>query len=163
MSPLLWVLVLNDILVTLERDGVKVVAYADDVAILISGKFLDTLSDLAGRAIRKLDVWAREKGLNVNPGKTEMVLFTNSNNIRNFKNPRLKGERIELKAHAKYLGVILDSKLLWKLNVEDRIIKANKAFYTCNRLFGRKWGLKPNVTKWVWFIHFPFSVNDFIY
>jgi len=38
-SPLLWVIVFNKLLSLLEEAGTKVVAYADDVVILLQGKF----------------------------------------------------------------------------------------------------------------------------
>jgi len=43
LSPLLWVLVVNKPLSLLEEAGTKVVAYADDVVILLQGKFPQTL------------------------------------------------------------------------------------------------------------------------
>ena len=51
LSPLLWLLVVDEILVKLERKGVTVIAYADDIAILVTGKFLDTLSELIESAL----------------------------------------------------------------------------------------------------------------
>ena len=44
ISPLLWVIVLNEALQQLEKFGVKIIAYADDVVLLTTGKFLPTLS-----------------------------------------------------------------------------------------------------------------------
>ena len=75
ISPL-WNLVINEILSSIEGTGVKVVAYADDVVLLIGGKFLQAISDLMELDLAKLSTWARRNGLGVNPSKTELVLFT---------------------------------------------------------------------------------------
>lgn len=42
----------------------------------------------------------------------------------NFATPELVGKQLRLKAHAKYIGVILDWKLQWKANTEDRVQKS---------------------------------------
>lgn len=52
--PLIWVIALDDILKELENEGVKVVAYADDIVILTSGEFLNVISEVAERALRKV-------------------------------------------------------------------------------------------------------------
>jgi len=43
LPPLLWVIVVNKLLSLLEESGTKVVDYADDVVILLQGKFHQTL------------------------------------------------------------------------------------------------------------------------
>jgi len=39
LSPLLWNIAVNKLLCYMEGGGCKVLAYADDVAIIFSGKF----------------------------------------------------------------------------------------------------------------------------
>jgi len=46
LSPLLWNIAVNKLLRILEGGGGKVVAYADDVAIIFNGKYPQTLCDL---------------------------------------------------------------------------------------------------------------------
>ena len=50
---------------------------------------------------------------------------------------------------AKYLGVIFDPQLSWKLNVEERIRKSQAAFFTCRKLFSAKWGVSPKLIFWI--------------
>jgi hypothetical protein len=58
--------------------------FADDVVILISGKFLSTICDLMQRALNFVQNWCGEIGLNVNADKTSMVLFTKRRNLEGF-------------------------------------------------------------------------------
>ena len=58
----------------LESRGFKVVAYADDVVILIGGKFLSALGELTESALGILSSWATNCGLGLNPNKTDFVL-----------------------------------------------------------------------------------------
>ena len=150
ISPLLWLLVIDSVLVELDKRGVKVVAYADDVVILVSGMFLDIISDIMTNALNSLSVWPTHSGIGVNPSKTELVLFTRKTKIPAFRLPRLQGCELPLSDRAKYLGIILDAKLSWNLNIEHRVKKATVAFYTCRKMFGSKWGLSPKMVLWMY-------------
>jgi len=141
LSPLLWVLVVNKLLSLLEEAGTKVVAYADDVDILLQGKFPQTLCNLMETALSILSRWTAVCGLGVNPEKTELVLFTRKYKIPNLILPKLHQMRLTLSNQAKYLGVILDKKLLWT----DNIRKAAVAFFACKKAIGRKWGFSPMI------------------
>ena len=150
ISPLLWLLVVDELLINLEREGANVIGYADDLAILVRGKFPDILSELISNFLYSAKRWAASKGLGVNADKTELVLFTKRYKIPNFALPKLDGKEIPLSSEAKYLGVILDKKLNWKSNIEMRRKKALIAWYTCNKCLGNKWGLKPSIIKWIY-------------
>nr|XP_044248538.1 uncharacterized protein LOC123002436 [Drosophila takahashii] len=92
-----------------KEAGTKVVVYADDVVILMQGKFPQTLCNLM-----------------------ETALSTLSSN------------------QAKYLGVILDKKLLWAENIADRTRKAAIALFACKKAIGRKWGFSPVIVHWLY-------------
>lgn len=76
LSPLLWQLSVNVILRQFKNRISEIEAYVDDVVILISGKFLSTITNVIQIALTQSSVWAVEKGLGENPVKTERVLFT---------------------------------------------------------------------------------------
>jgi len=92
-----------------------VIAYADDVAIAFTGKFPQTLCDRMTNTLRTLSIWSTKCGLGVNPTKTELVLFTNKYKPPTLSPPKLCGETLKFSDHAKYLGLILDRKLNWKV------------------------------------------------
>lgn len=150
ISPLLWLMVISRILRKLRNKGVRIVAYADDVAVLVTGKDLQTISDLMKAYLREITEWAEENGLGVNPEKTVLVLFTRRYKIPSFRPPKVRGQTLTLSQEAKYLGVILDAKLSWKRNVEERMKKGVNAFYICRKMFGRKWGLQPKLIHWLY-------------
>ena len=150
LSPLLWLLVVDTILSQLTQDGTKVIAYADDIVVIVTGKYPDILSDLLTNSLKILADWCDYSGLGVNPSKTELVMFTRKHKIPLFKPPTLNGVELLPKDKAKYLGLILDRKLHWKLNLEDRCRKACVAFYTCKRMFGKSWGLDSRIILWLY-------------
>jgi len=67
--------VVNKVLSLLEDAGTKVVAYADDVVILLQGKFPQTLGNLMEAALSDLSRWTADCGLGVNSEKTEIHMY----------------------------------------------------------------------------------------
>ena len=51
---------------------------------------------------------------------------------------------------AKYLGVILDSRLTWKKHVDIKVRTAHCLLWVCSRAYGETWGLRPRVTYWLY-------------
>jgi len=72
----------------------------------------------------KVQRWCERHDLSVNPTKTEMVLFTRKRESKNFRAPRFFGKELSLSHQVKYLGVILDSKLIWKPYLDPKCNKA---------------------------------------
>jgi hypothetical protein len=50
----------------------------------------------------------------------------------------------------KYLGVILDSKLNWNQHLQKIIRKVQTSFVVVRRMYGKRWGLRPNVVHWLY-------------
>ena len=105
ISPLLWLLVVNDLLRKMENKGVTVIGYADDIIIIARGSCINTIRDLIEGALKLVSSWTRENGLGVNASKTELVLFTRRYKIPEFRLPKLEGETLSISNQAKFLGV----------------------------------------------------------
>ena len=150
LSPLLWIICLDELLTELKQKRIKVTAYADDVVILVTGKFPSTLGELTENAMNIVTRWTTQNGLSINPNKTDLVLFTRRRIIRDLVIPKVNGIELKLSTDAKYLGVILDSKMNWKRNTEERTKKATNAMYACRRMFGNRWGLQPYIVNWMY-------------
>jgi len=72
--PLLWCLVMNELLVGLRKAGFLVFGYADDVAIVAKGNFLSNLKECIDDTFRI--IWCKIKDPTVNPFKTKTMIFT---------------------------------------------------------------------------------------
>ena len=75
-SPLLWNLVVDELIRILNEMGYLTIRYADDIVILVKGKFEKVLPDILERGLEIVRQWCMEKSLRVNPTKTEIVIFT---------------------------------------------------------------------------------------
>lgn len=149
LSPLLWNLVVDDLIRMLNSSGVYAQGYADDVAILVAGKFNNTVTDLMNDALRLVDQWCQEVGLSVNPDKVVVVPFTRRRNLTGIGPFRLQGTGVELQKKVKYLGVTLDQTLHWGPHLQKVIDRGKWSLMTCRRLVGGTWGLKPMLLHWL--------------
>ncbi|XP_036138900.1 uncharacterized protein LOC118644432 [Monomorium pharaonis] len=150
LSPLLWCLVADSLLGTLNERGILTLGYADDLAILVRGPFLETLLELTQGALEVVEEWCGRTGLSVNPLKTGLVVFTRKYKVGPVEGPVLGGTRLVPTGTAKYLGVILDRKLAWREHLENRCKSVCSYFWICRRTFGQTWGLKPRIVHWIY-------------
>jgi len=150
LSPLLWCLVVNDLITRLSGCGVFIQGYADDICLLAVGKFPNTVSGLMQWALSTVEIWCNEVGLSVNPDKTGLVAFTRKKKLQGFFEPQLFGVKLCLSRSVKYLGVILDSWLTWRQHLEVKVRKAQNLLCACKRACGIGWGLRPKVVHWLY-------------
>jgi hypothetical protein len=80
LSPLLWSLVMDDLLWALNNSDYYTVGYADGIAILINGKFPQTVSEVLQTALRTVQQWCERTTLSINPNKTVVIPFTRRRN-----------------------------------------------------------------------------------
>ena len=150
LSPLLWNLVVDNLLCTLNSQNFYTIGYADDITILISGKFEGVVCNLMQTALKLVEKWCNEHALSVNPHKTELVLFTKKRKIGKIKQPILFHTPIPFSDKVKYLGIILDKTLNWSKHLEYKTNKACITYWQCRRAVGRTWGLSPRAVLWLY-------------
>ena len=134
---MVWSLVIDSLLVELDREGFEVVGYADDIAILVRGKFDSVISDRMQTALNVVWNWCLRNGLGVNPSKTVLIPCTKKRSLR-ITRPLLGNQLLEFQDQVKCLGVILDSKLTFSSHVQKVIAKATNSFMACKSIMCRK-------------------------
>jgi hypothetical protein len=148
LSPLLWSLIVDELIGGLNGNGYYTLGYAGDTAILIRRKFPNTVSELLQEALSMVQQWCVRTQLSINPQKMVTVPFTRKRDLRGLlKEPTLSGHTLQLTTKVKYLGLILDKGLAWKAQLKNVMKKASRAFWICKGTFGKTWGLKP------WVVH----------
>lgn len=166
ISPLEWILVMDTLLELISAPvtntnqlmrggGARAVGYADDLAMYFEGFDKQTVISNINATLARLNGWCYEKGLNVNPLKTEMLVFSNKTDkgyeklLENFS-ARMNGEEILPKSRVKYLGVHFDRRLHFDYHFDTKCKAANKALFAAKAMVSRNWGLTPKRTKWVY-------------
>lgn len=144
LSPLLWTLVVDELLNLLEANDINAIGYADDIAIYVTGPFEDTVRSLMENALRTTKNWCSAVGLTVNPTKTTLVPFTRKTKL-NGEPFCFEGVEIPYSTHSKYLGVTLDTRLNWKEHLDCLYNKAIRALWASSSYCNRNWGIKPKL------------------
>lgn len=151
LSPLLWSMVIDELIKELCKFGFKVVAYADDVAIAVKGKFIETLCERMKMAMRIVERWCQRTGLLVNPIKTTLVNFTNKRNQVELMKPiKIFGTEIRRQSEFKYLGIILDEKLNFTQHIQGICTRALRSLWATRAMVRRNWGINPKMMLWLY-------------
>lgn len=149
LSPLLWSLVVDELLLKLANDNIWVQGYADDIVIMVKGIDAGTICDLMQSALKKTYEWCREVELRINPEKTIAVPFTRKKKYT-LKTLRYEGKEITIEKEATYLGIILDKELRWHKHQQKVMNKAKKAVMICSRLGSGRWGCQSKIMLWMY-------------
>ena len=150
LSPLIWNLIMDELLTQFRDRTVKAVGYADDVMLLVSGPCIETLRTHMEGALEKVLTWGDENGLTFNPSKTQCVLFRNGTNCLKMKPLKMRGTTLELEKSLKYLGVTFTQRLFWTKHVAQQLIKCRKILHMARKMVGKTWGLTPSKILWIY-------------
>lgn len=137
LGPTLWNILYDDIMTTTDWEGVKIICYADDLAVSITANNPEELIFLANETLKDIDRWMKENKLKVAPEKTEAIILNNRRKVENISF-KLGGARVKPVQQVTYLGMVLDRGLKMGTHVKHVCEKGKK---TLRALCG----LLPNV------------------
>ena len=151
-SAKFWIIAFNEAIEILNTHGVHGNGFADDCVALIGGENLDQIMSQMQKVVTKLEPWGTKYGLVFNPSKTEVIIFSKAQRIeRRAPNRLIVGsQNINFTTQAKYLGVILDNKLLWSKYIDHATKRAKQFIFTLKKAVSKKWGPKPKYMKWAY-------------
>jgi hypothetical protein len=124
LGPLLYLVYCNDMNISVQA---KLVLYADDSIIIVSGKDQSIISETLAIELDACNRWLIENKLALHPGKCEAILFCSKRKGKRVKDFSVKYNDHVIEGHlnVKYLGSIIDQSLSGKDNVSSIIRKAN--------------------------------------
>ena len=138
-----------DTLLALFNDGpVEAKGFADDLSLTVCGPDPGTLVQIMQHAMNRAVEWGHEHGLSFSQVKTEAVVFNRKRNPPPFRPLMLHGIPIRYVTSARYLGVILDSRLTFAEHVRIQCRKGIRFFMALKGAIGQLWGPSPCAMKW---------------
>lgn len=110
LGPTLWNVSYDSVLKLKVSRQVMLVAYADDLAILASGKTAEDIGRITGQAIEKIKDWMGIRGLELATEKSEAVVLVGRYRLKEIT-IKTENEEIRTTENIKYLGVVLDRNM----------------------------------------------------
>lgn len=138
LGPTLWNVLFDDLLRIILPPGVEVVAYANDLAVLVSAIAVLDLEAATGTTIWQIREWMVTRGLSLAPHKSEAIMFSGRRSA-DLPEIEVEGHRLTLNRGIKYLGVTLDWNLTFSSHVRT---VAERAAAAAAKAVGR---LMPNI------------------
>lgn len=146
VGPLLWNLTYDRILRLQLPAGAEMLGFADDTMVIVSAKSVAELEAKANTTLQLVFEEISELGLTLSVNKTEAMLFTNKYKYDK-PNLRLAGQTLELKSQMKYLGMVVERRLLFKSHLIGAAAKAEKVANSLGRLMPNIGGPKQSRRK----------------
>ena len=118
VSPVLFSLLLSKVL-TGKGNGNRY-GYADDIAVRAFGETLEQVLSNAERLANELAEEVKELGLEIEPTKTEAIVFRRSKAPIPQGELTVQGRVVKTSKNVRYLGVHLDDKMTFRKHIETR-------------------------------------------
>lgn len=123
-GPILYILMTRDVTTCIHNTGVFILIYADDTKMYRVINCIEDMRDLQS-VIDKLDSWSQENELLLNSSKTFHVSFSHKRAVTQRTYYYLRNDRIQSTETVRDLGILFDTKLIFKPHVEQLVARAN--------------------------------------
>lgn len=116
LGPTLWNIFYDPLMAVPVPAGVRLIAFADDVAIVGTARTGELLEQALNPALEAVSAWMATNGLSLAIHKTEAAVLTRK---WSYNPPRLRlgGADVQISDELKYLGVVLDRRLTFNSHV----------------------------------------------
>lgn len=133
LGPFFWNVIFDDLIRMHNSLNVKFVAYADDLAILVSAYNQALMIKRAQAAYGTVHRWTNQNGLTIEMAKTEVMQLTGARGER-MQVLSLMNVDVPVSLSVKYLGITLDSANTYRIHFNNMCLKANRALEKLNRI-----------------------------
>ncbi|XP_053214826.1 uncharacterized protein LOC128398044 [Panonychus citri] len=149
LSPTLWNIVVNELLLELEKDErIHIQAYADDLIIITGEPDYETTINKIKQLYKAIKDWSDKNGLAIAPEKTEIMLVKGKDNL--LGNIKLDQNEVSPVKNMKILGVTVDNKLRWITHIHKASEKANNIMNIIQTLANKDKGTSKNLTSLIY-------------
>ena len=126
----------------------KVIAYADDLLVLIKSKSILEAENIANTEINKITNWSKNNKIKFNDQKSKLLVITR-------RRPRtqrdisiyLNNKRLQVSENMRYLGIIIDRKFNFNEHIAHTTQKCIKLIHSLTKSARINWDLKSDVLK----------------
>lgn len=144
LGPILWNLVYDDVLRITLPQGVHLIAFADDLVLVVTGKHEAEVMEAANLAVKRIIEWMTANGLRVAAEKSLVLLLAVRRVLADIS-VKVNERYIPTVRSAKYLGVWLDSGITFMRHTREAVEKSTKVGAALSRIMRNVRG--PSTSK----------------
>ena len=133
LGPLLWNIMYDGLLRLALPSEVKLMAFADDVAIVIVEKYLSKINYIFDMVFARIAQWMNSVGLQLAEHKTEAVLITSRKKLETIT-LQVGEHELTSQPYIRYLGVMIDARLSFRQQADHASCKAAAVRNVLSRL-----------------------------
>jgi hypothetical protein len=131
LSPTLYNMYIND---APQTHGVHLALFADDTCLYATDRKEGFIVRKLQRGLSSMETWCERWNIKINEDKTQGIYFSHSRRPP-VSHLTLNGRNIPFVNSVKYLGVIFDRKVTWRLHTQMIEAQAFRTFIRVYSLF----------------------------
>jgi hypothetical protein len=126
LGPLLFLLSINELPKSIN-DGAEMVLFADYTSIIVASPIRTEVKNNVIKVFQDINRWFTANLLSLNVEKTQFMQFVTKNNSLLDYNIMHSNKKIVNIHNTKFLGLILDNALSWKIHIDTFVPKLSSA------------------------------------
>jgi len=151
LGPTAWNWAMDDLLKQIETSfdsaQAEVIAFADDLAILIKANSRREIEEIGKKVLEDLTSWCALYKLKVSTAKTTAMLIKNKLDKNRPPILKINNRNIIYTNETRYLGLIIDDKLNFIPHVKHLRNKVTNFIMSIKRIVREKWGIKRHIIE----------------
>lgn len=149
-GPFVWNLMLDDLLWRLCERECKVVAYADDLLLMVEGQNRVELERKGTEWMKIVSAWSEKVGVSVSESKTVMMFLKGRMAGSRHPNVRVNGKCMKYVKCVKYLGIWMSERMNFKVHLERLRVKCMNVVGKLRRVMKCDWGLRKKAMRTIY-------------
>ena len=150
LSPILYLIFVNDLTDNLDLSNLFASQFADDVGLWATKKTVHEARESIQNGINTIEKWCKKWHVTLSPIKSKLLLFTKcprhkeEGSVGNLT-IQLFGEPVNPVSEADFLGVTFDSRLTWEPQTRKIVAKSYTRLNLLRAISSLSNNLKPNI------------------
>lgn len=126
LSPILYLIFVNDLALGINQEEISVGQYADDVGLYSTNRSLRLAKNQVQKALDSIEKWCQKWQVKINAKKSQAICFSKCPSHKSCTiNLKICQQAIPKGNEATYLGVVFDSRLSWERQITKMCERAN--------------------------------------
>lgn len=133
LGPILWNVYFDEVLRMKMSQDVQVIGYADDLAVVVTGKRVVDVVDDTAHAVQQIEDKLGDMQLELAKQKTQIIMLSDRRQTE-ITQINICGQTTDMSRYTKYLGVIFDRNMTFKDHAVMATAKAERMAMALCRL-----------------------------